>query len=270
MKLIKQQIKNAAPVRAGRLLLGALGTLVLLTACGTETTNELNNTLRKAGDTILVSGSSGNTSYTTAALPSVSMAVGTFANMSDQNTKITVDVTEVDLQILKLINEVRTENTLDGAPLDKKVSCKIKTLPGLSYSGVAAYAAKGHAQYLVNTPVRLNNSNPEDSELHKQVIPNKFRTGEGLVERLNDSSEKNKLDMTRVFGEIVAVGNATPKIIVQQWLESQSHCERIFDDEFTHFGASKARNEENNSNKPNNDGRLNFPESWVVDFVTYK
>lgn len=267
MKSIEQKINNAAPVRAGRLLLGALGTLVLLTACGgPDTPDAIKGADAESGTTTYVATkktmSGGTYAIMSNALPKAGTPLGTI--IGDKNGTVTVVPEQDEITVLEMINEVRATNTVNGKAVSNfACSNARRNLPPLKYSGLASFAAKGHADYLTHNAVAF-------SELHDQLNQqSEYYTGTEMVERFDVSASETALKNTRYKGEIVGAGQATARSVVYGWLNSEGHCKAIFDPEFTHFGARKSENPSNNQSAPDGNNRYNFATAWVVNFATY-
>lgn len=276
MKSIEQQIKNAAPVRAGRLLLGALGTLVLLTACGgTETPKGLDAAGKATGvesGTKYIRSNKEDSKggvyavISQAPLPEAGTPLGTI--IGDKNGTVTVVPEQDEITVLQLVNEVRATNTINGKAVSVFGCNNVRRgLPSLRYSGLASYAAEGHANYLTHNAIDLSNKN----ELHDQLNPqSEYYTGRTPGARFVEGRDKTMLESTHENGEIVFGGSEDPITTVKEWLASKGHCEEIFNPRFTHFGAGKSENPDNDQNEQDSTGRYYLETAWVVNFAVYK
>lgn len=271
MKSIEQKINNAAPVRAGRLLLGALGTLVLLTACGgTDTPDAIKGADAESGTTTYVATkktmSGGTYAIMSNALPKAGTPLGTI--IGDKNGTVTVVPEQDEITVLEMINEVRATNTINGKAVESFACTARRNLPPLRYSGLASYAAEGHANYLTHNAVSLNS--PNQTELHDQLnTKSEYYTGTEMNERLDVGANETALKPADYRGEIVGAGQSSARAVVYGWLNSEGHCKEIFKPVYTHFGVGKAENPNNDQSTPDSTGRFNLKTAWVVNFTSF-
>lgn len=271
MKSIEQKINNAAPVRAGRLLLGALGTLVLLTACGgTDTPDAIKGADAESGTTTYVATkktmSGGTYAIMSNALPKAGTPLGTI--IGDKNGTVTVVPEQDEITVLEMINEVRATNTINGKAVKSFACTARRNLPPLRYSGLASFTAEGHANYLTHNAVSLNS--PNNTELHEQWnTKSEYYTGTKMEERLSVGASETALKSAVDRGEIVGAGQSSARAVVYDWLNSESHCEEIFKPVYTHFGVGKVENPNNDQSTPDSTGRFNLKTAWVVNFTSF-
>lgn len=228
----------------------SVGLAGILAACGPE--SQVNTRMHPAP---------------TGLLPRAGASVGTVIG-EEQYGKVTVVPSTEEVEVMRLVNEVRTRGTVDGdaSVREGKGSC----IPGnawqpvkpLDYSGVLALAARNHAQYAAYNTF---NYNPEAfaKDGHNETnMTSKYFTGFTIQDRIKKAADDvSGLYPTAQQGEIVAAGHLTPRDSVIDWIHSPGHCTTMMRSDLTHMGAGMVDN-------PTAPSNIIAP-GWVVDFGTY-
>lgn len=190
-------------------------------------------------------------------VPGAGAAVG-----SGDGTKegtIYVIPTAEDIQLLTLVNEIRTKGTLNGVDITKGtcVDGSFTPLNALTYNGLFAYAARKHADYVVF------NDTGEHSELNSS---SPYFYGTTVRERVQraylEQAGLNKAyqgdNSTPYGGELLApVAPEVPQAILA-FMHSPSHCKAMMRVGLTDIGTGYAKWDESSG------GGYNFNRSAVI------
>lgn len=161
-------------------------------------------------------------------IPAPGAAVGT----GDGTVLGTVYVSPVaeEVEVMRLVNEVRTQGTLNGADAIRG-SCvegefKPGTLRPLSFNGLYAYAARKHAVYMSEVAYEGHAQTKTDSPYFygatvRDRVVRAYKEQAGL--------EKSYVGDNNVIdgGENAASGYKTPEEVMRAWMQSEGHCMNI-------------------------------------------
>lgn len=153
------------------------------------------------------------------ALTLVTALMGCQPEGSDTSgTRQTLNGCEVDDYQVEMLEQVNAARANPGTCGD----IAFPAAPALSYQCDLNTAADRHSQ---------------------DMATNNFfnHTGsDGL--KLRDRVDATDYDW-RTIGENIAAGQPTVTDVMEDWLESEGHCKNIMNDQFEHFGVSRADNE---------------------------
>lgn len=231
------------------------GLLGMLTACGPDS---------GAASTKLHAAPAG-------LLPSAGATLGSIIG-EEQYGKVSVVPSHDEVEVMQLINELRTRGTLNGESSVRVGTCAANWTPlkPLDYSGVLALAARNHAVYTISNPIDWGNY-PKPIELggtaHIEAVTGKNFTGIQKEDRISyAASQANMISNGAPYGEIAIAdmvsGIYQPMNVigaVNGWLKSQHHCEAMMTPTFTHMGVGVA--------KSLVDGTTTS--GWITNFGTY-
>ena len=133
--------------------------------------------------------------------------------------------------MLTLINEVRTQGTLAGEPVNGP--CMRSFTPGtlrpLTFHPYAQYMAERHTRYLRST----DGYGPEESDT---MHPDYF--GERPIDRWNATQKLFGAQPLKRLAEKIAAGQASPEAGLRAMIEfDNSYCWAFLNPDFTGFGA---------------------------------
>lgn len=171
---------------------------------------------------------------------------------------VMVPPSEQEVQLLQLINEVRTLGTVGGKNVIPG-SCAETTfaprqLRPLSYSGVLAHAAGKHAQYMGRVGYQ---GHDESSELGassgffygatRQARVQRSLTEAGLsptYDFVAGNSGENVAGGTpgQVAGGDMTTGYATPREVMEAWMKSPAHCRNLMNPDWDFVGTAYFHN----------------------------
>ena len=144
-----------------------------------------------------------------------------------------VSPTADEIEVMKLVNEVRTKGTVNGVPATAGtcVDGTWKALPALTYNGLFAYASRKHAEYMSNVGY----------EGHAETnTSSTYFYGSNAFERVTRAYKELTNIASLQPGEVVGTGRSTPVKIVEDWLSSNSHCVILFNTNVQQFGVGEA------------------------------
>lgn len=165
-------------------------------------------------------------------IPVANAPVGT-GNGTPQGT-VYVSPTAEELEVLNLVNEVRTKGTLYGQPALAGTCVDGSWTPrqAMTFNGLFAFAARKHAEYLSNVGYEGHiESNTSSS----------YYYGGTLKDRLIRAyREQAGTDNYQDGGEVAGTGRNSALVMVQAWLTSPAHCNILMDSRLTMFGSGMA------------------------------
>jgi uncharacterized protein YkwD len=156
-------------------------------------------------------------------IPVAGAAVGT--GSGTKLGTVYVSPTAEEVEVMRLVNEVRTKGTLNGQ--DATVgSCvegtfKADTLRPLTYNGLYAYAARKHAIYMSEVGY--------EGHIESQTTSPYFYGATNQDRVVRAYKEQAGLTDTPQVGENLVTGNtrATPETAMRAWMTSPGHCRNI-------------------------------------------
>ncbi|EYB66831.1 hypothetical protein DEIPH_ctg066orf0013 [Deinococcus phoenicis] len=202
------------------------GGVVRAVAAGTATLTAISSAdpTRTAGVTLTVTAPPAPP--TTPPTPGVFIpAVGAPVGSGDGSVTGTVYVTPSaqEIRMLELINEARTQGTVNGADVIRG-SCvdgtfRPGTLKPLTYNGVSSHAARMHSVYM--SVVRYEGHDETD-----RAAPSFYGATPG--DRIARSyATYGKGVGYSGWGENVAAGYRTPEEVTVAWMKSSGHCQNM-------------------------------------------
>lgn len=181
---------------------------------------------------------------TTVFIPEASAAVGT----GDGTVlgKVYVSPTTQEVEIMRLVNEVRTKGTLNGVDAIAGSCVEGTFTPGtlrpLTYNGLYAYAARKHAVYMSEVGYEFHSETQSSSPQYygatvRDRVIRAYKEQAGLTKTYPDHGSTNH---TAYGGEYVVTGRSTPEQAMRAWMESPGHCSGIMNPAKTMFAAGHA------------------------------
>lgn len=146
----------------------------------------------------------------------------------------------VESQTLALINELRTQGTLNGDASVRNGTCAANwsPLPALAYHGGLHFAARKHADYLAYEMVRIGEI-PASPHVQENASNPHFY-GQLVGDRTTRAfTEHNFAPMNGVGYENIAYDD-NPYNAVLAWLRSPGHCTGLITLEVTHAAIGQA------------------------------
>lgn len=155
--------------------------------------------------------------------------------------RVYVSPTAAEIEVLNLVNEVRTKGTLNGqaALAGSCVAGTWTPRQAMTYNGLFAYAARKHAEYLSNVGYEFHTESMSSSPYFYGTNPSDrviraYREQAGLTKAYVGTNNY------RDGGELVGTARQTAVAMVQDWLASADHCAAIMESRVTMFGAGTA------------------------------
>ena len=150
-----------------------------------------------------------------------------------------VSPTADEIEVMKLVNEVRTKGTVNGVPATAGtcVDGTWKALPALTYNGLFAYAARKHADYLKNVGYVTHEELDSGSPYFYGAVP-RDRVIRAYRELANLEKSYTGTNSTADGGELAGFGYAGAQDMVKGWLNSTGHCQALMNAGITQVGAA--------------------------------
>ncbi|AFD27457.1 CAP domain-containing protein [Deinococcus gobiensis] len=190
-------------------------------------------------------------------IPGAGAAVGSGDGTKEGTIYISPSADEV--QLMNLINEVRTKGTVGGtdAISDSCVAGKYVPLKALTYNGLYSFAARKHADYITNIANEAHYENQTNSTFFYGRTVN-----ERVVRTYKELAGLNKYyigeNVTSYGGELTSPARQTVLEAVRSWMHSSGHCAAIMDPDIYDFGAGRSYRE----NTSDQDNRVQ--NAWVL------
>ncbi|GGI88207.1 CAP domain-containing protein [Deinococcus wulumuqiensis] len=171
-------------------------------------------------------------------LPGAGAPVGSGDGTKEGTVYVSPSAQEVE--VLNLVNEVRTKGTLNGTPATAGtcVDGGFSPRPALTYNGLFAFAARKHAAYMSNVGYEGHSESQTGSPFFYGATPRDrvvraYRELAGL-----DKNYVGEND-TYAGGELAGVGTNSPTAfaMVNWWMHSSAHCTALMDSTIRQFGA---------------------------------
>lgn len=155
--------------------------------------------------------------------------------------RVYVSPTAAEIEVLNLVNEVRTKGTLNGqaALAGTCVSGTWTPRQAMTYNGLYAFAARKHAEYMSNVGFEGHSETIFSSPYFYGTNPSD-RVIRAYREQAGLSKPYVGTNDYRYGGELAGTGRPTPLVIVQDWLASSYHCTAMMDSRVTMFGSGAA------------------------------
>ena len=161
-------------------------------------------------------------------LPDAGAPVGSGNGTVEGTVRVSPNAEEAE--VMRLVNEVRTQGTLNGQDATKG-SCVDGTFrPGvlrpLSYSGTLAHAAVQHSEYMSQEAVGGHEETITTSPYFYGVTP----------QNRADRSRELFGGPYRAVGENVAGGYESALDVMRAWMASPGHCRNLMDERYSVMG----------------------------------
>ncbi|GAA5533868.1 CAP domain-containing protein [Deinococcus aluminii] len=161
-------------------------------------------------------------------LPEAGAAVGSGNGTVEGTVRVSPSAEEVE--VMRLVNEVRTKGTLNGQDAIKgscvEATFQPNTLRPLSYSGTLAHAAIQHSIYQSQEAVGGHEETRTTSPYFYGAMPwDRFARSRALFG-----------GPSRGVGENVLGGAESALQAMQVWMTSPGHCRNIMDEEYNVIG----------------------------------
>ncbi len=144
-----------------------------------------------------------------------------------------------EVQLMKLVNEVRTTGKINGADATAGscVAGKFTPLKPLTFNGLFAYAARRHATYLSEVEYEAHTESQTASPFFygttvRDRLIRAYRELAGLTKTYPQGVD-NRMDLG---GENVVTGSLTPEASLRAWMQSPGHCANIMRPEHLTMG----------------------------------
>ena len=209
-------------------------------------------------------------------VPAVGAPVGSNLVPGNPVTAVRDSPNAEEVQLLQLMNEVRTKGTLNGQDM-RGVSClqgeSFSPRPALAYSGVLSHAARKHATYMGFVGYMAHQEKIEEDK------SSRYFYGVTGVDRMQKSIDEAGLTKTHTFmaqnsGENVSGGTpgdgetgfADALEVMKAWLDSPSHCANLMNPSWEYAGIGYVRNDTPDISTPLH----KHMHSWVQVFSVSK
>lgn len=173
-------------------------------------------------------------------VPNAGAAVG-----SGDGTKegtVYIAPTAEDIQLLTLVNEVRTKGTLNGVDITKGTCVEGSFVPlnPLTYNGLYAFAARKHADYVVFNNTKTHYEN-DSSSPYFYGITVKDRVQRSYLEKAGISKEYEGDNTTPYGGELLdPAASEIPQTIID-FMHSPNHCKAMMRVGLTDIGTGRGQ-----------------------------
>lgn len=156
-------------------------------------------------------------------LPGAGAPVGSGDGTKEGTVYVSPSAQEVE--VLNLVNEVRTKGTLNGvsATASSCVDGSWSPRPALTYNGLFAYAARKHADYLANVAFDGHSELQTESPYFYGSAP-RDRIVRAYLEKAGLTKPYEGDNNTYYGGELVTAGRSTSLEAVKAWMVSSPHC----------------------------------------------
>lgn len=187
-------------------------------------------------------------------IPAAGAPVGSGNGTKEGTVYVSPNAQEVE--ILNLVNEVRTKGTVNGVNViaGSCVAANFTSLSALKYDGLLAYAARKHAEYVVNV----------GDEGHVETY-----TSSPYFYGANPSLRAQKAYLDLAGLQVAGAGEVAGSYVsaadmVRGWIADPAHCQVLMDPLNTSMGSGyTSSGQAHPFMGPNN---LNiYPNNWVVD-----
>lgn len=159
-----------------------------------------------------------------------------------------------EVEVLSLVNEVRTKGTLQGAPATAGtcVDGSFSPRPALTYNGLFAFAARKHAEYLANAGYGDGHNETQTGS--------PYFYGANMTARVQRAySEQAGLSTPFYGSEISTAARNDAQEAVKAWLVSPVHCQVLMRADYKQMGSGMATG-------PLNPSQGFWGTTWVMVF----
>lgn len=172
-------------------------------------------------------------------LPGAGAPVGSGDGTKEGTVYVSPSAQEVE--VLNLVNEVRTKGTLNGTPATAGtcVDGNFSPRPALTYNGLFAYAARKHADYTANVGWEAHSESQTGSPYFYGSFP-RNRVVRAYKEQAGLDKSYFGDNNTYDGGELATAGRSNASEAVDGWLHSSSHCTALMDPSLKQMGSGMA------------------------------